>query len=327
MHTFKSGLILLMALSIAGCVERKETIKVAANGTVHAAARFKADSREELYQGRVPSPSMGWTVTESMDEDKAVLDAECVFSPGANLPSSYALHDTKRLHLLFPTSLVIEERDDGTYYHFRRTYKARPFLFIESLKEQVSGDRIDELQKKEPKALSPAERLELIRYMARFEIIKRLTFARSAYLQVTPDAPQDGWLCLRAGMLALLEELDYPRIVKLLGSDEDEALALEAERFDEKTFAGFGALLRTKCVYSDEEVQRFQEAYRNSERAYEITEDLCGEKFEIIVEMPGELMGANGDAKGNHVTWKFDGKRLRDSDLELMATSRVKGNR
>ena len=76
MHTFKTGLVLLIALSIAACVERKERIKVAADGTVHAAARFKADSREELYEGRVPSPSIGWAVTESMDEDKAAIVAQ-----------------------------------------------------------------------------------------------------------------------------------------------------------------------------------------------------------------------------------------------------------
>jgi hypothetical protein len=124
-------------------------------------------------------------------------------------------------------------------------------------------------------------------------------------------------------MLDLLDTLDYPRIVKLLGSDEEEALALEARRFDEKAAQGFETLLRSECGYTDGQVRRFQDAYQGRVRAFEITEDLCAENFEIVVKLPGELVGANGEAEGSTVTWRFGGKRLRDRDVLLMATSRV----
>ena len=51
----------------------------------------------------------------------------------------------------FPTTVRIDRRPEGTYYHFRRVYRARPAARIEFLRRMiVETDEIKELAFDEP---------------------------------------------------------------------------------------------------------------------------------------------------------------------------------
>jgi len=59
--------------------------------------------------------------------------------------------------------------------------------------------------------------------MAEVEIRKKLKFARWSYLDITPEAPQDGWLRVRQESLDLLSELNYEHVIGLMNANETEA--------------------------------------------------------------------------------------------------------
>ena len=69
----------------------------------------------------------------------------------------------------------------------------------------------------------------------------------------------------------------------------------------------------------------FIRRYRWQQRYYEITEELADDSSTIIVQMPGEIVGHNADDReGNHVMWNFSGEMMRDRELELMVTARMR---
>ena len=123
----------MVAVALTGCVKRKETIKVADDGGVTARIEFEADALAELTEGdALPSPQAGWSVDRKtqVDDDgdeTHIFLAEKAFPPGTELPACYADPDDPDagLYLRFPTTLTIEERSDGTYYHFHRSYPVR----------------------------------------------------------------------------------------------------------------------------------------------------------------------------------------------------------
>ena len=113
------ALVLALAgLVLAGCIERKETITVDADGRVAFVVEHVTDSHDELYLGDpVPSLDNGWLVEESVEvddegEETFTLRAEAAFPPGLELPSNYAARTDPDpdIALQFPTTLAIEAR-------------------------------------------------------------------------------------------------------------------------------------------------------------------------------------------------------------------------
>ncbi len=320
---------------MSGCVEREEKIHIFDDGTVAISCLFLADSLDEFYEGRVPSEKTGWKVrmstrTNSNGKVRQVLAARQDFPEQSPLPSTYAhlgLKDAS-LYLRFPTFVSFEERKDGTYCHFRRIYKKRPWAHIASLKDLLCQGKLKALMKKDPKKLPKNELIEFIRGMALMELHKMLTFARNAFHKATPgDHLQDGWLLLFNDVLALQDSLDYDRVAALVGMADHEGdleLAHVAEEFEKNAREIMICGLRTHGNYTKTQEDAFLTEYKEQERCYELSEDIENEKFSIAVEMPGEVIGANTDTiRGNIVFWKFNGKALQDRDHEIIASSRI----
>ncbi|MCK4659641.1 MAG: hypothetical protein KAV82_08995 [Phycisphaerae bacterium] len=327
----------LSAFILLGCVKRKETIKVAPDGGVSIRLEYEADSAGELDEGdSTPSTTDRWSVTRQVKiDDKSkenhVLTAEKAFPAGTVLPDCYAAasHPEAELSLRFPTRLRIEQRPDGQYYHFYRVYPVRrAWAYLETIREELFKPLTERSDGKPFDEWSYQSRVEMIRTLAGFEILKMTVFARSAFLEVSPQMPQDGWLKVRAALRGLEDEPDYDRIVSLLGTEEDEernrAFEKEAQAFEAKGMDRMISALITTCGYTGQQAAEFKDCYLRHKRYHEISEDLNDDSFEITVEMPGEIVAANGvKIEGNRVVWEFDAKELRYQDLELMATSRV----
>ncbi|MCP4594687.1 MAG: hypothetical protein GY842_28475 [bacterium] len=329
-------LFTIPAAGVLGCVKRSERIRVTPDGAVAILVEYtEADSLAELRDGdAAPSVKDGWKVKEwsedeGEDNEKYYLTAEKQFPRGASLPDTFAGSSADAdLYLQFPTTLTIEQRTDGTYYHLRRVYPPR--LHWASL-GAFSEARLKEPEKRleGKEELSQQDWRVLLGALVDIELNKMTTFGRAAFLDVSPDMPQDGWLHAHTALHSITNELDGERVAKLLAdSDEAErerALEAEAEAFEARTLELMTAALREFAGYDDAQISRFVERFEWYGRHFEISEDLSDESFKLRVDMPGEIVASNArEIDGQRAKWKFDGTAIRDGGLEVMVTSRVK---
>jgi hypothetical protein len=345
MSTMRCGVHVLFAglfccVFAAGCVERKERLNISPNGSVHYIVQHKSDSENDLFEGdAVPRAIGGWIASQEIERDENgketyLLKAEALFVPGAKLPSNFAFRTDADadLNLQFPTSVTIEERRDGTYYHFARAYLPRPWAQIQALEERHVQGPLKDLAEIDPEQWTPAQREFAVRALATFETEKMLVFARSAFLHTTPDAPQDGWLAVQHQLRAALNNLDYRVLAKLLEPREatedekarDEAIQAELNGFETSLTDQLKQALFTEANYNGSQFNSFMLEYDRRKKHQQISEDLGDDKFEITVEMPGLVVASNADeVAGGTAKWTFDGGIVRDRELELLVTSRV----
>ncbi len=336
-----SSMILIIgcAVVLTGCLERKENLKIAPDGSMNWQVALETDSLDELYNGdAVPRLAGGWIVQEKTEKDndgkeKFTLHAEASFKRNSALPSSFALRGSadESVVLQFPTTVKIQKRSDGTYYQFNRVYHARPFAEVDFIQQKLVKDPLKEIGTEQSK-WSDDDRMKVVKTLAAFEVEKLLLFGRAAYKQGAPDSPQDGWLAVRDDMHAFLNQMDYGTLANLLQpkkqqeDDEKNQLAVQAEarkfqlaaeeRFknDLKTFAGLDA----------SKVDAVMSQYDLRKKEYEVTEDLNDDNFDMEVQMPGEIIASNADSvDGNTARWGFKGEEFHDREIELMVTSRV----
>jgi len=321
---------------LLGCLERKEHILVKEDATVVIEANFSTESINELLEGdAIPSIQAGWLTEDSVeenDEGKKTfhIKAQAIFPPDVELPQNYAALDdiNPDVYLQFPTTLKIEQRDDGTYYHFYRKYERRSWAHLEILKQQLLNDPLKELEGKDLKDLAKNDRTKLLKAFVDFESAKLVTFARKAFLEVMPDLPQDHWLHVHQSMNQFKNEVNYERLLALMEipdqEERDEALEEEAEQWELAVINRLRKALKEHCYLGGSQIKTFMQRYDWHSRYYKITEDLGDDNFEITVQMPGEIVVSNANSvRGNEATWKFDGTQIRDRDQEIMVTSRL----
>lgn len=328
-------LALATALLLAGCLERKETITVRPDGGVDMEVVYTSESHSELYLGdAVPTLDQGWIVEESVDVDEEgketfTLRALASFPPDSPLPASYASRrdPAPEQSLQFPTTVTVTEDEHGLRYDFRRIYRPRPWAFLAAPEERLKDGVEKTLNGREIQELSESERLQVLEAAVQGEVLKQRTFARLAFLDVAPDAPQEAWLAMYEAMAEPARSLDLLRIAEMMSREltpeDEEALDATGERLDAETLAAAQRAMREVGLgktMANEIIERFD--YHR--RYHEITSDLGDDAFEITVVMPGRIVGHNGDDRsGSRVTWKFGGDYVRDRDIELMVTSRV----
>lgn len=326
---------MMLALCLTGCLERKEHLVVRPDGSVKITVTHTSESWDDMYLGDAwPRLEGGWLVVNTSKVDNEGketfnLKAEATFPPDAELPSDYEIPQDQfpATSTIFPTELTIEERRDGTYYHFKRTYAARPWSYLAQPREMVEKE-LQGMDDRELDELSPIERRQLINTFAKIEIVKLEAFARAAFDDVAPHAPQDVWLDLHAALKSRVELVDYDRIIELMGtadqSADEEALDEVAKKFEVGTKDEIGKSLRRTGFLTGSEIREFFRRLDWHRTFYERTEDISDDAFVISVSMPGEIVGHNGDnISGHQVTWEFSGEMFRDRNYDLMVTSRV----
>ena len=335
------GLIVGAALAVGGCVERKESILVTP-GRVDIRVEHHTKQQVDLRNhDAAPSIRGGWLVEERSElEDQQNPDADRIFYLVADasfpiqgpLPSSFAEagEADADVYLQFPTRVKIEQRRDGTYYHFSRRYEGRLWAEYEA-HEKAMKESLKDFKDAKPEQLTHENRVTIVHAFVDLEIYKKLLFARRAFADLGEHAgaaPQDAWLAARASVLAIPNELDYDALARMIESDDEdpekeklidaEAKALEAriERALDESLrdAGLpGAMLA-----------QFTQRFHRHHRYHQVTEDLNDDNFKISIEMPGHVVGSNADQfSGGKAVWKFAGSDLHDRDAELFITSRV----
>ena len=335
-HAFKPFLVATTAsLLLAGCIERKETITIESDGSVRMQLAFEAESSAELYTGdAIPRLEDGWLVAESVEVDDEgketyTLQAEAVFAPGGELPANYGSPRDPDLetYLQFPTELTIEQRRDGTYYHFYRRYEPRAWGFLEEARKLLQ-EELEGMGDTDFEEMSTPEQARVIELIATFETLKNRAFARRAFKDALPDAPQDAWLAVNAALEETVHGLDFERLLALITEEDEEErdalLEAEAEAFEKAAIKAMQNALRAHPKVSTSAVNTFAGRYNWQKTYYELTEELADDAFRITVAMPGHLVGHNGSAvDGSTAKWELTGEMLRDAEFEIIITSRV----
>lgn len=360
---FAIGCTALVSLPLAGCLERKETITITPDGRVKMAIQYKGDPAD--FEGGDAMPSEATmdrvTVRREVDNDgdeQVILEAERSFEPGETLLDSFAVtgDPDADLYLRFPTSLTIERGDGGTYYHFARTYEARPWAYVQYWQDFIMQGNTQKLAEKPVEELTHGDRVELIRAFAGIEAFKQVEFAKAALAECAPGLPQHQWLMARQnllhvfaadGMLPDKQTLDLfghgdyldslvARCDALPNGERDACYDQEAERVLSLSYEALVQSLRDNAGFKDADVAVFDLAYERAKRRYEITNMLGGHHFDVCVKMPGRIVAHNADdvkdldeetGIGTEACWGMEGKGVRDRQFEMMVTSFVPASR
>lgn len=345
-----ASLIALLALS--GCLERKETIRVAQNGGVELRVELYGDPGDFEGGDALPSQETGWKtedtfVTEKAqsapaddDADQAPADentgerkqrriAERRFGPDEPLPDSYAGDDAAlaEVALRFPTTVETERTPDGQYTTFKRVYSAREFnrfnAFNEAVKKQLDTSDLGV----DPAQMSPEQLRSVVEGLRKLEGLTRGEYALLAAESLGERWPARYGVMLRKTVIDCMADVDVMPMVELLAqpasADRDARLNELALTYVDAVHEELEAKLREWRV-PRREADEFFTAFEQEERRWKITQDINDEKWEVRVELPGEIIAHNGEKAGEHaVIWKFEGKAVNDCDHVIFAVSRL----
>lgn len=352
---------------LTGCVLREEKIKIARDGSVTIQLEVSGKPEEVFSADAMPSNQSGWNVRQRkvMDngEEKIVLEAQRLFPPGAELPSSFAAADDpdRDNYLGFPTDVRIERHPDGVYYYFARRYTPRWWARTNYWEEVFFDEDVRNLGQKPVGELSLVDQRKIIRAFVSVEAARQLEFARMAWEQTLPDLSVEQRLIARQALLRVYEqyrllaeddsgvgfakELPAPvggepersadDIDAIIGrcvgqEDESECYDQVAARITGEAYDAYLGSLRNIAGFDANLLGEFERHYQRARHHQDITNEVAGQYFEIEVTLPGEIVGHNGaevdkDSETNSavVTWRFDGRAFRDRTHELLAVSRV----
>jgi hypothetical protein len=329
--------VVLPILFAMGCVKRKETITVKPDGAVTVAIEYEGDKGDFDKGDAMPSPASGWKVAREVkqNEDKkeeVKLSAERTFHAGEELPSNYAAPNDPdaSLYLKFPTTLTRERRKDGVYLHFRRVYTPRDWAYVLFWADEHINDQVKNLGEKKPEELTHEERVQIIRAFAGVEAYKQIELAQRALKEPDERLKPDHWLLARSAVLNVYEEgVNWEEIARRVATlpqeERDQEFERESQRLVNEAHQAIVRSLKHDAGYDAEQIAKFEAAYEQAKKYWDITNQLGGHGFEINVQMPGTIVAHNGDKVDNDgtVEWEFDGKAFRDRPYELLVTSRL----
>ncbi len=353
-----AAVIAVAALATAvGCVVREERISIARDGAVVVELEITGGVDELADGDAMPSAKSGWNVTRKIemdnDEEELVLASKRRFEPGRPLPDSFAADgdEDADLYLHFPTTLRTEDRADGMYFFFRRTYDPRPWAYMQHWKDFCFDDGVKKLGEKRVEELTFEERRRVIQAFACDEAFKQIELARVALAECEPDLPIEYALMAREALIRFYKEdeffVDRSELQLFEGEDDyldslikrcdamtepqrDLCYDDEATRLLDAALTAFEASLQKDARFNFARLTRFESAYDRAQRKYEISNELGGHHFEIEIEMPGTIIAHNAenmdvdkDDAVSSAKWQFEGKVLRDRPHELIAVSRL----
>ncbi|MCA9283579.1 MAG: hypothetical protein KDA22_00075 [Phycisphaerales bacterium] len=331
----------LVAALFAGCLERKERITVYENGLVEVTLENSSDSLAELEgPDPLPGPFAGWMVEtgEELQDDgkmRHTLRATALFPPDVPLPETWAAErdPVAPSALRFPTTVTIETRRDGTWYHFRRVYEPRAWAAVAHLQDVFLKAPMANLEGTPPDALTPEQRQSVANALARYEAERMILFGRHAFFEITPERGQDGWLLVEDRLRAVAQEavvgagdllVAPPGETPTEAARRNKAIEDATTRFKAQLKDALQLALRQECSYGGTELQHFFASLDRQQTTFEVTEDLNDDSFEITLQLPGTVMATNAASHaGGAATWSFRGDELHDRSIELMASSRV----
>ncbi|MCP4251632.1 MAG: hypothetical protein GY778_31730 [bacterium] len=331
------GCLLLTALAGAGygCIKRSETIRVEPDGTMHLLVEFEGDLDDVRQGGALLNDPGPWTVEDKIvtkEEGKQEIHrrASLILPPGVEVPTDYAGRDEElsEVALKFSTSLDIERRPDGTYYHFKRVYRRRDWARIAYFRRKFVDESLEKLEDRKIEDLNADERDQIARDLVGFEMIKTVVMAEAAAASIKPALRQDDWLAMHQAIQDVFRQVETDRVIELLQMEGDEAkeqIDLEVGKINARIKDRIDRIL-TERDLAGGLGEAFWAAVDRQRRLHAVTEDLQDEGYEVRLQLPGRIVGHNslvGIHDGGVVEWEFECDALNDRDQVLLATSVV----
>ena len=360
----------------AGCVKRLEIVAIFPDGTGKLVSSFEGDEADLRQGDAVPTPDSGWQVREHLDvkpadspgePDKRELKlvASRRIAVGEDWPDSYAAEGTRlaRIAVRFPTQVWMEERPEGTYYHFRRVYQGRRMARINHMQERIlEQDSLKGLLEKDPAVLSAAEWRALVGAFIEVEREKTRAFLDRAVAGLESPLRQDAWLAARqaAGRAYDRPGLEEEAAEIAKSEDSGDRFLVIEKRIRAEVEANVRAVLAEQSV-GDAAIDRVIDGLKLAAEDFEISEDISDEQWRVSVVLPGRIIAHNSESNPDRVKdeaedgddeqsieaielgalmaelrvymadgatfesveWEFQGDALYDADLVLAATSFV----
>lgn len=327
----------LSLLATVGCLERNEKITVRPDGGVVMDLDYKGDIGDFTHErDALPGAESGWDVEindEKHQDDRIErqLTTHRVFEPGAALPDSYAgdAAALRAIALRFPTSLEIEQRPDGTYYHFRRVYlpreRARYEYHRAKLEEAHQGIDLTAISVEE---LDDEKLREVLTLLRDFEMAKQIEFVREGVASMGDAWPQDFGLRMEEVLRGYFQGMDVAPVQSLLREPQSDERDAQIDAYAKQMLGRTPELLKQElsdCRVDLEAQARFLAARDAAEQRYELAEDLGDEQWKIELRMPGELVAHNSfePVEDGVVRWEFGVLAMMDRAQVLAATSRA----
>jgi hypothetical protein len=342
-----------------------EVVTVYPDGSADLVAIMEGDPADIHDGDALPTDDTGWKTREETQKDKDGKETLARFATmhldaGKQPPASYAKPGTPLadVALVMPAEIAVEKRDDGTYYHFRRTYKAREWARTGYWRHKLlESDEMNALGKKEPSEITPEERQKMAHAFIDYERRRQLVFLDEAADMMQPHIPQDIWLQTRNAAVKTYDaEPVIERAAALFVKEggEVDATALEKE-LKGKLRESLTKELESRKV-AGSAVERLLAAYDKVQLNYAITEDIGDDAWAVQVLLPGKIVGHDATeepvaigpqnpwgadvpaelqavlksiegtkvaAGYQTVKWEFDGEALWDRDVTVRASSFV----
>jgi len=325
-----AGAVLALA---GGCLERKETIEVRANGSVRVSHRLKGDAAE-FRRDRADTLPFGapWVVLDHdlpRDDGKGadrLREASAEFASAAHIPETFgAPGDPAPLRAR--TALAIDRLAGGTFrYTFERRYAPRPYAWRERLfKRALPDDLVQQVARKDGEPIPEDVKLRAIAGLIEFERTKSEVLLEQAMDAVLGErAGPRARLAARASLgKSIAREWRPEALVAILDGSEEEQAKVDARwRADSaRTAARAGAAaLEAEGARVKGLEERLHEAFVTARRTLDATEDLQDETFEVRVRFPVPVVLADAAAiedEGRTAVFRFGGQDLRDAEQVL----------
>lgn len=328
---------LLGAAGVTGCLERKETIRISRDGTVAMHVEISGDPADFDDADALPERDSPWRAADHRekepngDKEKLVRIAERQFAAGQDLPDAY-LEQRDEGHdvvLHFPTTITIDKRSDGVYYHFKRTYQARQEARYNAVREQNPQlfEDVKSFSGKAPEELDDDQRLKMVTALLVTEAAKQAEFMQAGVDAMKEKWPQHYGLLVRQELMDHYNRIKPAEVAELLSQPQSTERDAKINRLGERTLAegreAIHELLRKLDVPS-REIDEFFNATAIEEQRRQVTEDISDETWTVEVHMPGTIVASNAThADKDAAVWEFTGKCMNDRDQVLMVTSKI----
>jgi hypothetical protein len=323
-------------LLMAGCLERKETIRVARDGSAEIRVEITGDpgdfsTGDALPERRAGWQTRDWTTTDDEGEKEQHREATLRVAAGRPLPDSFVDPSDPNYEtaLSFPTELVIEQRPDGTYYHFKRVYIGREHARYEYYRQtlQENSPAMKQISQQGLEELNDQQRAEVIGVLRVIEGLKHAEYVRAGVEALEEHWPQHYGLILRRAVLGHFENEDLEPVMQLLAEPASPERDAAIDEFARRVIDAVPEVLREQMKelrIPRRQIDMFFAGYEEEEARRAVTEDLGDDKLEVRLALPGEIVAHNADeVDGEFAVWHVPGEALFDRDVVLMATSRV----
>lgn len=325
---------LLLALSLAGCLEREETIEIANDGSVRVRHVVRGDagdfdSGDARYPDTVPFRAKRENRTSDRGRSEVTVTSGARFARVEDMPKHFGkAGDTKASEALqFDTRLKVWTADGQQYRRFERVYKARNWADYRVAYRKAFDPIEAHIKNADEIWRQPlGERIRVVRALADYESSKWQLWLERAARAVIPDRDIEMQILILRGKIDtyFAKEVDYATIAKELskGLVELEAVGVEVIRELE-------ALVRSQCReqlgLDDEHLDAIKRHMALAQHGFEVSHDLEDERFIVRLKLPGELITHNAaKVHRGYLVWEFDGRDLRDREHRLLAVTSVK---